>query len=820
LAEILLFRESAHGGNRRHLAPIAKSLEKQRLETSDQKEPFKRANYEDYGAHVMSKTGRFSSELIPVVILILSVLIFFSKIMFSGSPLFGSDFLLQFYPWKGFIYDNVWLNGALPFWNPHVFSGTPFIANIQASMFYPLSFLFYIIPTKYAYGYTIIFHCMLGAIFMYIFVRSLAIGKAGGLLAAVIFTYNGFFAAHLYAGHLTFVQNYVWIPLIFFYLYKFLNTSDFRYVVLSGLFIGIQILGGFPQIAFYTIFAAILFGTYSIGIRLRQSKRTTTLKLCAGMVTIVFLGFALAAVQVLPTGEFTRLSTRSGGVTYEFATSDSFDPVNFMTFVIPNFFGNPANNSYWKSTECWQFWELCAYAGIGPLLLLGFLKRQDQTRDVRFFFVLLLLLSLFLSLGRYNPLYRFVYHLPGFSHFRIPAQIIYLYIFSVSVLAGVGLTGLNRLESYPSSYKTMVGVCFLFFVMLIMAFFLWPLHFFYFVFKITGPSGLTPDLMPRLQETVRLSILTGAGLFVLVTALIHLHRQHRLGPTSFIVLLLFVITVDLWSFSSPMVQTTDLSVSEKKVELLKFLKTDSDIYRVVTMGNLFRPNEGLLYRYQNIQGYDPLILERYLSYLNKSQNLPECSEAVNINYVTRLNNSLIRMLNMKYGIRDDGHVLKLQDFMPRAFMVRNAIAVPSENVLDFMMSDDFNPAKMVVVEPQYQRFILPDDKREDFDGSCLITHYDKEAIRIKASANQAGYLVLSEIYYPGWEATVDGKKVPILRGNYLFRVVPLDRGTHEVQLRFVSWPFRIGAIVSVLTLVGSLLFIVRKWRTGPPSVFH
>jgi hypothetical protein len=653
---------------------------------------------------------------------------------------------------------------------------------------------------------------------MYAFVRSLSINKLGSFLAAVIFTYNGFFVAHLYAGHLTFVQNYVWIPLIFYYLYKFLNSYDFKYAVFSGLFLGIQILGGFPQIAFYTIFAVILFGAYTVGISLRQGKRSITLKLCSGLVIIVFLGFASAAVQILPTGEFTRLSTRSGGVTYEFATSDSFDPVNFMTFVIPNVFGNPANNNYWKSTESWQFWELCAYAGIGPLMLLGFLKRQDQTRHVRFFFVLLLLLSLLLSLGRYNPLYRFIYHLPGFSHFRIPAQIIYLYVFSLSILAGVGLTGLNRLESYPIPYKIMASVCFLFFVVLIAAFFFWPLDFFSYLFKITRPSGLTPDLIPRLHETVRVSIFTGAGLFALVAALIHLRRKHRLGPPTFIVSLLLVITVDLWSFSNPMVKTTNLGPSQRKLELLKSLDSDPDIYRVVTMGSLFGQNEGLLYGYQNIQGYDPLIFKRYLSYLNKSQNLPGCSEAVNISYVNRLNNSLIRMLNMKYGVRDDGQVLKLQDFMPRAFMVRNAIAVPPEKVLDFMMSDDFNPAKMVVLEPQYLRFITPDDNGKDFEGSCLITHYDNEVIRIKVSANQAGYLVLSEIYYPGWEATVDGKKVPILRGNYLFRVVPLDGGTHEVQFNFVSWPFRIGAMVSVFTLVCSLLFIVWKWKTGQPSV--
>ena len=767
----------------------------------------------------MIKRKKFLSELFPIILLISSLLIFFGKIILSGEPLFGSDFVLWFYPWKRSIYDYVWSHWALPFWNPYVFSGTPLVANIQASMFYPLGFLFYLIPTKYAYGYTIIFHCMLGAIFMYVFVRSLSINRAGSFLAAVIFSYNGFFAAHMYAGHLTFVQNYIWIPLIFFYLYKFLNASDFRYAVLSGLFLGIQVLGGFPQIAFYTILALILLGAYHIGTRLKHGERNNIFRLSGGMFIIVFLGFALAAVQLLPTGEFTRLSTRSGGVTYEFATSDSLDPVNFMTFVIPNLFGNPANNSYWKSTEYWQFWELCAYAGIGPLLLLGFIKRQDQTRHVRLFFILLLLLSLFLSLGRYNPLYRFIYHLPGFSHFRIPAQIIYLYVFSLSILAGVGLTGLNQLESYPSPYKIMASVCFLFFVVLIAAFFLWPFHFFYYLFKITQPSGLTPDIMPRFQETMQVSIFTGAGLFALVAALIHLRRKRLLGPISFIVSLLLVITVDLWSFSNPMVKTTNLGLSQKKVELLKFIDSDPEIYRVVTMGNLFRPNESLLYRYQNIQGYDPLILERYLAYLNKSQNLPECSEAVNISYITRLNNSLIRILNMKYGVRDDGHVLKLQDFMPRAFMVRKAIAVPSEKVLDFMMSDDFNPAKMVVVEPQYRRFILPDDNEENFEGSCLITHYDNEAIRIKASANQACYLVLSEIYYPGWEATVDGKKMPILRGNYLFRVVPLDRGTHEVQLNFVSWPFRIGAIVSVFTLVCSLLFIVWRWKTGPPSVF-
>jgi len=407
---------------------------------------------------MMTQYREKGSELVPAFILVISVLIFFSRILCSGKPLFGSDFVLQFYPWKKFIYDYVQSHGSLPLWNPYQFAGTPFIANIQASMFYPLGFLFYLMPTEQAYGYTIVLHCALGSIFMYVFVRSLSINRIGAFLSAIIFTYNGFFMAHLYAGHLTFVQNYIWIPLIFFYLYKFLNTSDFRYAVLAGLFLGIQILGGFPQIAFYTVLAIILFGAYHISGRIKHGERNTIFRLSYGMLITILFGFALAAVQLLPTYEFTQLSTRSGGVTYEFATSDSFDPLNSITFLMPNFFGNPVNGSYWKSPESWQFWELCAYVGIGPLLLLGFLKKQAQTAHVRFFFLLLLLLSLFLSLGRYNPLYWLIYHLPGFHHFRIPAQILFLYVFSLSILAGVGLNSLNGLETCPRAYKIITYV--------------------------------------------------------------------------------------------------------------------------------------------------------------------------------------------------------------------------------------------------------------------------------------------------------------------------------------------------------------------------
>lgn len=754
----------------------------------------------------------FSPEFFAIVVLCLAVPVFFHKILLTGKPLFGSDFVLQFYPWKQFIYENLRAKGQLPFWNPHVLSGTPFIGNIQASMFYPLGCLFYLVPPDQAYGLTIMLHFILGAIFMYVFARSIALDKAPACLAAFIFTFNGFLASHLYAGHLTFVQNYIWIPLIFFCLNKFCGSLDLRAAACGGLCLGLQILGGFPQIAFYTILAVVLFALWQgIGF-LREGKKTNLVRLAAGTVLLLGAGFCLAAVQIFPTYEFAQLSARSGGVSYEFATSDSFDPIHFLTFVMPNFFGSAVNGNYWKSKEIWQFWEMCAYIGIAPLLLMGFIRKKTPWERIWPFFACLAGLALVLSLGRYNPLYRLIYYLPGFSHFRIPAQILYLYIFAAAILAGVGLNSLDHEKPYPMLYRVMAVSGFFFFGALNVLFFLFPLPFFEILFKTVQPSGLASSSLSQFQEGLRLSIVTASGFFVLVCLLIHWHRKKRMGSTAFTWVVFLVAVVDLWSFCLPMIQTTSLDLSSEKKHLIKSIGRDENTFRLVTSGDFLKPNDALLYGYHNVEGYDPLILKSYLEYINKSQNTPHFSEAVHVYYVTQLDNNLIRLLNLKYAVLADGKVLKLDKTLPRAFMVPQAVAVEQERILDYMMSADFDPKRAVLLSPDDMHPMLEPRGGRQFEGSCIVSHYDNDIIRILASANEPGYMVLSELFYPGWKARVDGEEAAVLCGNYLFRVIRLDKGNHDIELRFVSRPFRLGLAVSLLTLSGCLGFICRPSR--------
>ena len=763
----------------------------------------------------MSNDRRFLSKSIPVTILIVSVLIFFAKIILSGDALFGSDFVLQFYPWKKFIYDHLWSHRTLPFWNPYLFSGTPFIANIQASMFYPLSFLFYIMPTQYAYGYTIIFHCMLGSIFMYVFVRSLSINKMGAVLSSIVFTYNGFFMAHLYAGHLTFVQNYIWIPLIFFYLHKFLKILHPRHAILAGLFLGVQILGGFPQIAFYTIFGAFLYAFYSICTRLRKERGHYAPKAALGTVAVLLIGFCLAALQLLPTFEFTQLSTRAGGMSYEFATLDSFPPKDFITFLIPDFFGVPANRTFWISDASWTFWEYCGYVGLCALILPVITIRRILANRVGTFFVLLLVSALFLALGKHNPLYRFIYYLPGFHHFRIPAQILFLYVFSISVLAGMGLDYLSDGNLFSGTNR-MIVLCGLSFVLILAIWvYVHPYSFFYLLFKYAKPTGLMGSQAGKVHAIVTSAILRTCALSLVIVALLSLYRR---GLPSYVTtgsLLILISVADLGSFAFPFIRTVDLDPPPSQLRLISQLKSDRDVYRAVVKNSCFPENAGLWYRFQDIQGYDPLILRRYMQYINKSQHFPADNKVVNMHYVRNTDNSLMDMLNLKYAIDCGSNTIIQRDtYVPRAYIVHQAVVKDDEEVLDYMMGRDFDPLKTVVFTSQFN---IPEITTQEIraypNEMCRILSYACDEIVIDAKLNAPGFLVMSEINYPGWQVYVNGRKKAILTANYLFRSVSMEPGRYTVRFVFSPLSFKVGTMVSVLSMVviiAALLVFSRK----------
>ena len=101
-----------------------------------------------------------------------------------------------------------------------------------------------------------------------------------------------------------------------------------------------------------------------------------------------------------------------------------------------------------------------------------------------------------------------------------------------------------------------------------------------------------------------------------------------------------------------------------------------------------------------------------------------------------------------------------------------------------------------------------------FIANAKVTQYEPLRVVLEAETNQPGFLVLSDLYYPGWEATVDGEPVPIYQANASVRAVPLDEGTHTVEFRFKPKPLLYGALISLISLISlvSALVLVVVWK--------
>ncbi|MBW2113072.1 MAG: YfhO family protein [Deltaproteobacteria bacterium] len=254
----------------------------------------------------------------------------------------------------------------------------------------------------------------------------------------------------------------------------------------------------------------------------------------------------------------------------------------------------------------------------------------------------------------------------------------------------------------------------------------------------------------------------------------------------------------------------------KKGDSLSPLRDGPGRSRSAVKGGCLIANAGLWYRFQDIQGYDPMILKRYVEYINRSQGFPPDNTVVNLHYVRDFNNRLIRMLNLKYVVLcETGKLGKTQPFIPRCRIVHRMTEKRRDEILDFMAGKEFDPMNMVIFEKdQAPGGFLPREPARQGGEMCEIIRYSNDEVELTAKLQTPGFLVMSEIYYPGWEVYVDGKRGKIYTGDYLFRTVPLEAGYHRVLFVFNPGSLKTGALISVLSLLVSVIVIFLASRGG------
>jgi hypothetical protein len=379
-------------------------------------------------------------------------LLFFWKILLTNLILVGLDTFLYFYPYKAYTTEAL-LQGRLPLWNPHLFMGTPLLANSQVGVFYPLNWLFLWLEPPKQVAWSIGLHIALAGLGMLTYARqSLRLGWLAALVTAMMFAFGGYLGAQV--EHLNQLNAAAWLPLLFLlYDHSLLRERRWLWRLCLALTIALTLLAGHTQTVFISLFGLGLYGLWRAGEQMgawRMANKASYLLFAIryslfAIRTLLPLALAslyaaaLAAIQLLPTAELSSLSIRSGGLTFREAVAFSLRPTLLHLALLP-----PVGLDLAQAMGE-AFGEWVAYLGVSGLLLalLGGWLSYWNPEIRRYVFVAGS--GLVLSLGMFNgPLYLALYYLaPGFNLFRVPARWLLLYAFGMAILAGFGLEALQ-----------------------------------------------------------------------------------------------------------------------------------------------------------------------------------------------------------------------------------------------------------------------------------------------------------------------------------------------------------------------------------------
>ncbi len=391
--------------------------------------------------------GLVKSDAAALLGLAALTLAFFWKIALTNRVLAGLDVFAYFYPYRDFV-SAALRAGRLPLWNPYLFMGAPLLANSQAAVLYPLHWPLIWLSTPKQVAWSIVLHVWLAGAGTYLFARlALRLRPLPSFVAGTIFALGGFLGAQV--EHLNQLNASAWLPWLLLCLEGAMTEGWRRWLALlgGGAVVALALLAGHTQAAYIVLFGAAVY------IVLREwwdpagPKWRTALRGLAALVGMVVMGIALAAGQLLPTLELSRLSVRSGGLPYNEAASFSLKPTLVFKALLPPLVWAP------------PFSEYVAYVGLVGLVLVvvgGWAVLRPRQSGVGQKGILphgrailvLSLLGIFLALGAYNPVYYLLYRVvPGFDLFRAPARWLLLYSFGAATLAGIGLEILPRFES-------------------------------------------------------------------------------------------------------------------------------------------------------------------------------------------------------------------------------------------------------------------------------------------------------------------------------------------------------------------------------------
>jgi hypothetical protein len=749
-------------------------------------------------------------KFIPIIILSLLVLFFFKSFILQGKLPIPADtivglyypfrdiysktnpngvpfknFLItdpvrQQYPWRNLLI-GMEKNGSLPLWNPYNFSGTPLLANFQSAAFYPFNFLLFLLPFSFSWSILILLQPLLAGVFLYLYLDNLKLKKTASLLGSITYSFCGFFVAWMEWG--TIVSTALWLPLILLATDKIFNNFKINSIKNKTLFgwsfifllsLVSSFFAGHLQTFFYLFLFVLL---YILSKFILSGVNLKKLGYFLGLLSIFLI---LTFIQWYPTIKFILLSAREIDLNWQ--APGWFIPwQNLTQFVVPDFFGNPTTLNYWG---IWNYGEFIGYVGIFPIImsLFALFFRKDKKT---LFFGMALFIALIFSLPTIFAKIPFEFKLPFVASSQ-PTRLLFVIDFSLSVLAAFGL-------DYFMKEKR--GVKYIVFFVSSVFIFLWL-----YILLSLNPSSLQyKNLLVSRQNlifpTLILILVVLCISFILLLPKKIKNYEKIIYVT--ILLLITISTVDLIRFGWKFEPFTNKEYLFPNTSVITFLQSQKDTFRIMsTDSRVFPPNFSIMYKLQTLDGYDPLYIQRYGELMAAiGRNSPNINppfgfnriitpqdptspmmDLLGVKYILSLND--LRNQKLKEVFTDgDTRIYENINSFQRAFFVKNTLVVNSkQEAINTLFNLSGFLDKEAIVEGLNKK-----TSNSWQVGKITFLKYKENQILIKTLNQGTGFLVLTDSFYPTWNAKIDGKKTKIYLTDFNFRGIIVPKGEHTIE---------------------------------------
>ncbi|PIE31523.1 hypothetical protein CSA56_17990, partial [candidate division KSB3 bacterium] len=725
----------------------------------------------------------------------------FRQFLFSGEIVNATDILTQQYFWNVFTKENLLTDPAFQTWLPYVNAGTPFSGGLDL-LFRPVTLLTLLLfPVHIAINVEIVSYFFLLSVGMYCYMRELKVSYIGSFLAALFLMLSGQIVSLANAGHVNKIGAIFPVGFVFWAFERALRRRTLSTFVLAGAVLGFQFWQGHIQISFYLCLAIGIYYIIRAGFfyrRHRSLKALSIQTLFAFLMVIIFL--LLSAVEFLPLLSFAKVSDRSEGVSYEFATSWSMPPEELLSYLVPGLFGFRRLNHYEDEKNMLPYWgrmpftQTGHYLGLLPLFFAIFAVCFVRRKHILTLSILAVII-LFLGMGRYFPGYKFLYdHQLGFHMFRVPQMILYLFAFATAALAGFGaewfFSDWSKAKTKRLRVVLLAGIgC----LMLSWTFIVLFPHFEPGLLErfpgILLRKGATPELAAArldniISNIILFNVLCSLSLFVLGLRL----KEHLLLRWIGLAVVSLYL-VDIGWFNAKFLDTIPLEESHYIAEndAIRYCKDVSNKY--------------VYHKLASVSGYEAVGVQYYNDFLGQMALGTPLVDLLNIKYIilpkhVELDGETVEVGKVvgpyKVVMDSDAVVLENLNVLPRAYVVHNAVLAQSkEEAFSIMLHPNFDSREFVVLDKEPQ-VTMTQEGIPSSRSSVEITHYVTRTINMNVSMATDGILVLSEKFYPGWKAYIDGQETEIYKANYTVQAIAVPQGRHEIEFRFHPKQYWLG----------------------------